>query len=123
MTIEQNIQTQKIELDARQEQYSVQKNVVNQLKSEIQVLQSEQKNLNQLMTKNSPKKEVQGEQLMQSLKLNEDGKAQANLIEKFLSKWLSAQVLDASNTFQESIARQLKPSKKQEKFNWMIFLV
>ena len=114
-TLELALQSKKTELEAVQEQYSQQKTEVNQLKSEIQVLESEQKNLNQLMIKNSPKTNVQGEQLMQSLKLNEASKAQANLVEKFLSKWLSAQVLEASNTFQESIARQLKPSAKQDK--------
>ena len=114
-TLELALQSQKAELDAVQEQYSQQKTAVNLLKSEIQVLESEQKNLNQLMIKNSPKTNVEGEQLMQSLNLNKDGKAQANLVEKFLSKWLSAQVLEASNSFQESIARQLKPSTKQDK--------
>ncbi|MDY6549850.1 chromosome segregation protein SMC [Acinetobacter faecalis] len=113
--LELALQSKKTELETVQEQYSQQKTAVNQLKSEIQVLESEQKNLNQLMIKNSPKTNVQGEQLMQSLKLNEDGKAQANLIEKFLSKWLSAQVLEAPNTFQESIARQLKPSVLRDK--------
>lgn len=114
-TLELALQSKKTELETVQEQYSQQKTAVNQLKSEIQVLESEQKNLNQLMIKNSPKANVQGEQLMQCLKLNEEGKKQANLVEKFLSKWLSAQVLDASNSFQESVARQLKPSTLRDK--------
>ena len=38
----------------------------------------------------------------------------ANLIEKFLAKWLSAQVLDANADFAESMARQLKTHASQD---------
>ena len=52
---------------------------------------------------------------MQILKLNEQGKAQASLVEKFLAKWLSAYIVDPSASFQDSLARQLKSSTSQEK--------
>ena len=106
--LEQVIQTQKQTLELAQTQYAQQKNDVATLKSAIQVLQSEQKNLNQLLIKNSPKVQNDAVQLMQVLKLKDQAKAHANLIEKFLAKWLSAQILDADADFAESIARQLK---------------
>ncbi|NNH35474.1 chromosome segregation protein SMC [Acinetobacter sp. NIPH 2377] len=113
--LEQAIQTQKQALELDQAQYAQQKNDVATLKSAIQVLQSEQKNLNQLLIKNSPKVQNDAVQLMQILKLKDQAKAHANLIEKFLAKWLSAQVLDADADFAESIARQLKTHFSQEK--------
>lgn len=113
--LEQAIQTQKQALELDQAQYAQQKNDAATLKSAIQVLQSEQKNLNQLLIKNSPKVQNDAVQLMQVLKLKDQAKAHANLIEKFLAKWLSAQVLDANADFAESIARQLKSNISQEK--------
>ncbi|MGB9192107.1 chromosome segregation protein SMC [Acinetobacter sp.] len=106
--LEQAIQTQKQTLESVQAQYAQQKNDVATLKSAIQVLQSEQKNLHQLLIKNSPKVQNDAVQLMQVLKLKDQAKDYAHLIEKFLAKWLSAQVVDASADFTESIARQLK---------------
>ena len=114
-TLEHSIQGLKTEIDELQEQASNEKAEVNRVKSAIQVLQSEQKNLNQLMTKQSPKANAQGIQLMQSLKLNDAGKAHAQLVEKFLAKWLMAQVVDTSENFQDSIARQLKASDSNQK--------
>ncbi|MDN5512245.1 chromosome segregation protein SMC [Acinetobacter sp.] len=113
--LEHNIQTQKQTLESLQAQYAQQKNDVSSLKSAIQVLQSEQKNLNQLLIKHSPKVQNDAVQLMQVLKLKDQAKAHANLIEKFLAKWLSAQVVDASADFTESIARQLKSNASQDR--------
>ncbi|WP_180135596.1 chromosome segregation protein SMC [Acinetobacter sp. YH12070] len=98
------------QLAAAQEQQAQHKNTVLQLKSEIQVLLSEQKNLNQLMIKASPKQQSQRQHLMQQLQLSTQGKQHAQLVEKFLSKWLSAQVLGSSDDFQDSTARQVKGS-------------
>ncbi|WP_180171151.1 chromosome segregation protein SMC [Acinetobacter sp. YH12023] len=98
------------QLAAAEEQQAQHKNTVLQLKSEIQVLFSEQKNLNQLMIKASPKQQSQRQHLMQQLQLSTQGKQHAQLVEKFLSKWLSAQVLGNSDNFQDSIARQVKGS-------------
>ncbi len=56
---------------------------VLQLKSEIQVLLSEHKNLNQLMIKASPKQQSQRQHLMQQLQLSTQGKQHAQLVEKF----------------------------------------
>ncbi|OTG74426.1 chromosome segregation protein SMC [Acinetobacter terrae] len=112
--LEQEIQTQKQTLESMQAQYAQQKNDVATLKSAIQVLQSEQKNLNQLLIKNSPKVQNDAVQLMQVLKLKDQAKAHANLIEKFLAKWLSAHVLDANADFAESIARQIKNNGSQD---------
>ena len=113
--LEQNIQTQKQTLELAQTGYAQQKNDAASLKSAIQVLQSEQKNLTQLLIKNSPKVQNDAVQLMQLLKLKDQAKPYANLIEKFLAKWLSAQVLDANTHFAESIARQLKSNILQNR--------
>ncbi|QPF33551.1 chromosome segregation protein SMC [Acinetobacter lwoffii] len=86
-----------------------------QLKSEIQVLHSEKKNLSQLLTKANPNAKSDTVQLMQVLKLNLQAKAHASLIEKFLAKWLSAQILAEGEHFLEDCARQLKQQAVQDK--------
>jgi chromosome segregation protein len=108
--IDQKILDERSELETALEQYHQQKQVYANLKSEIQVLQSEQKNLNQLLAKISPTTTGQVVQLMDALKLKASAKAYAHLIEKFLAKWLSAQILNEDESFQSSLARQLKPS-------------
>ena len=113
--LEQNIALTKTRIEQTQEQINLQKTQTSALKSEIQVLQSEQKNLNQLTAKSAVKKSENDVQLMQILKLNEQGKAQASLVEKFLAKWLSAYIVDPSASFQDSLARQLKSSTSQDK--------
>ncbi len=104
--------TQQVQLQAEQHQQQQQ---VMQLKSEIQVLRSEQKHLDQLVTKANPKHNPNAVQLMQVLKLNEKGKTHAALIEKFLAKWLSAQVLSKEEDFFTQQARQLKQTEIQDK--------
>ncbi|MFV5502969.1 chromosome segregation protein SMC [Acinetobacter sp. 226] len=86
-----------------------------QLKSEIQVLHSEQKNLSQLLTKANPNAKSDAVQLMHVLKLNDAGKGHASLIEKFLAKWLSAQILTEGEYVLEDCARQLKQQAVQNK--------
>ncbi|MCU4420541.1 chromosome segregation protein SMC [Acinetobacter lwoffii] len=86
-----------------------------QLKSEIQVLHSEKKNLSQLLTKANPNAKNDAVQLMHVLKLNDAGKGHASLIEKFLAKWLSAQILAEGEHFLEDCARQLKQQAVQNK--------
>ena len=113
--LEAKITESKIQLEQLQEQINQQKSQVSSLKSEVQVLQSEQKNLNQLVAKSAVKSDANVVQLMQVLQLNAQGKAQANLVEKFLAKWLSAQIVDSNSTFTESIARQLKTSDSMDK--------
>ena len=113
--LEAKITESKIQLEQLQEQINQQKSQVSSLKSEVQVLQSEQKNLNQLVAKSAVKSDANVVQLMQVLQLNAQGKAQANLMEKFLAKWLSAQIVDSNSTFTESIARQLKTSDSMDK--------
>ena len=113
--LEQNLTDAKALLEQYQEQINQQKAQISSLKSEVQVLQSEQKNLNQLMAKSAVKTDTNAVQLMQVLKLNAQGKEHATLIEKFLAKWLSAQIIDSGATFTESIARQLKASNSQDK--------
>lgn len=112
---EQQLAALKRQLEQRSEQQAQQKSALQQLKSEIQVLQSEQKNLNQLLIKASPKAQAGTVRLMQALQLSEQGKAHAGLIEKFLAKWLHAQVLDGADDFQDSMARQIKSQAKAEK--------
>ena len=113
--LEQNIALTKTHIEQTQEQVNLQKAQTSALKSEMQVLQSEQKNLNQLTAKSAVKTSENDVQLMQILKLNEQGKAQASLVEKFLAKWLSAYIVDPSASFQDSLARQLKSSTSQDK--------
>ncbi|WP_420001972.1 chromosome segregation protein SMC [Acinetobacter sp. LF10] len=99
--LQQGVQTQ-------QDQQQLQKADVQNLKTEIQVLLAEQKNLNQLVAKQSPKHDQNAARLMQSLRLTAQAKAHANIIEKFLAKWLQARLLDGEQSFQEGVARQLK---------------
>ena len=113
--LEQNIAQTKTRIEQTQEHVNLQKVQISALKSEIQVLQSEQKNLNQLMAKSSVKTSENALQLMHVLKLNEQGKAQASLVEKFLAKWLSADIVDTNSDFQDSLARQLKSSISMDK--------
>ncbi len=108
LTLEQNIQDSTQQLATLQTNYNEHKAQCATLKSEIQILQSEQKNLNQLLIKQSPKVANDVVQLMQVLQLADVAKPHANLIEKFLAKWLSAQVVEADIEFQDSRARQLK---------------
>ncbi|MDO5542232.1 MAG: chromosome segregation protein SMC [Acinetobacter sp.] len=108
LTLEQNIQGSTQQLATLQTNYNEHKAQCATLKSEIQILQSEQKNLNQLLIKQSPKAQADVVQLMQVLQLADVAKPHANLIEKFLAKWLSAQVVEADTEFQDSRARQLK---------------
>ncbi|WP_180169403.1 chromosome segregation protein SMC [Acinetobacter sp. YH12021] len=108
LTLEQSIQDSTQQLATLQTNYNEHKAQCATLKSEIQILQSEQKNLNQLLIKQSPKAQTDVVQLMQVLQLADVAKPHANLIEKFLAKWLSAQVVEADIEFQDSRARQLK---------------
>jgi len=108
--LEQQIQAQQQQLQQANSLLNQHKNSSTELKSEIQVLQAEQKNLNQLLIKNSPKQQLQRTALMQVLTLNDAAKPHAALIEKFLAKWLNAQMLEADDNFQDSLARQLKPA-------------
>ena len=113
--LEQKIATSKAQVEQAQAQWNQQKTQVSALKSEIQLLQSEQKNLQQLMAKSTVKTDTNAVHLLQVLKLTQSGKAHANLIEKFLAKWLAAHFLDSSSPFTDSLARQLKPSSHAAK--------
>lgn len=104
--LQQDVQTQ-------QDQQQLQKADVQSLKTEIQVLLAEQKNLTQLVAKQSPKHDQNAVRLMQSLRLSAQAKAHANIIEKFLAKWLQAQLIENGQAFQEGISRQLKSSPQQ----------
>lgn len=108
--IEQFQQNTKILQDQQQQD----KANLQSLKTEIQVLLAEQKNLNQLLTKQSPKQNQNAVRLMQSLRLTTQGKSHAVIIEKFLAKWLQAQLIESGQTFQEDVARQLKSSTQQK---------
>lgn len=96
------------DIQAQQDQQQLDKADVQTLKTEIQVLLAEQKNLNQLVAKQSPKHDQNAVRLMQSLRLTVQGKSHASIIEKFLAKWLQAQLLESEQPFQEGVARQLK---------------
>ncbi|WP_445115042.1 chromosome segregation protein SMC [Acinetobacter sp. WZC-1] len=113
--LEQKINQAKQQFEQLQESIHQQKTEISGLKSDVQVLQSEQKNLTQLMAKSAVNSEVDTVQLMQVLTLNAQGKAHAQLVEKFLAKWLSAHIVDQDADFAESVARQLKASSSQDK--------
>lgn len=98
-----------------QEEQATQQQRLMQLRSEIQVLHSEKKNLSQLLTKANPNAKSNAVQLMHVLKLNDASKVHASLIEKFLAKWLSAQILTEGEHFLEDCARQLKQQAVQNK--------
>ena len=104
--LQQNLQSQ-------QDQQQLNKADVQSLKTEIQVLLAEQKNLNQLVAKQSPKQNQDIVRLMQNLRLTAQAKVHACIIEKFLAKWLQAHLIEKDQAFQEGIARQLKSSQQQ----------
>lgn len=103
------------QLEQVKQAHSEQQQQQIQLKAELQVLNAEKKNLSQLLAKANPAAKADTVQLMHVLKLNEQGKAHASLIEKFLEKWLSAQVLSDSDHFLENTARQLKAQQSPAK--------
>ncbi|ENU88712.1 chromosome segregation protein SMC [Acinetobacter sp. CIP 102529] len=103
--LQQNLQSQ-------QDQQQLNKTDVQSLKTEIQVLLAEHKNLNQLVAKQSPKQNQDIVRLMQNLRLTAQAKVHACIIEKFLAKWLQAHLIEKDQAFQEGIARQLKSSQR-----------
>ncbi|EPG36763.1 chromosome segregation protein SMC [Acinetobacter colistiniresistens] len=113
ITLETAIEQLQQDVQTKQDQQQLSKTDVQSLKTEIQVLLAEQKNLNQLVAKQSPKQDQHAVRLMQSLRLSAQAKAHASIIEKFLAKWLQAHVLDGEQSFQEGVARQLKSSQQQ----------
>ena len=104
--LQQNLQSQ-------QDQQQLNKTDVQSLKTEIQVLLAEHKNLNQLVARQSPKQNQDIVRLMQNLRLTAQAKVHACIIEKFLAKWLQAHLIEKEQAFQEGIARQLKSSQQQ----------
>lgn len=113
IALESAIEQLQQDVQKQQDQQQIYKTDVQNLKTEIQVLLAEQKNLNQLVAKQSPKHDQNVVRLMQSLRLTAQGKMHAAIIEKFLAKWLQAQVLHDEQSFQGGVARQLKSSKQQ----------
>ncbi|AMW79642.1 chromosome segregation protein SMC [Acinetobacter sp. TGL-Y2] len=107
-SLEQQLVQVKTALEQQQLSIQEQKSKITTLKSDLQVLLSEQKNLNQLLVKTTSKGQADLTPLMNVLKLNDQAKPHANLIEKFLAKWLSAHVVEDAESFQERIARQIK---------------
>ncbi|MCU4392880.1 chromosome segregation protein SMC [Acinetobacter parvus] len=103
--LQQNLQSQ-------EDQQHLNKTDAQSLKTEIQVLLAEQKNLNQLVAKQSPKQNQDIVRLMQNLRLTAQAKVHACIIEKFLAKWLQAHLIEKEQAFQEGIARQLKSSQR-----------
>jgi chromosome segregation protein len=114
--LEQRILSAKAELEQLLETQTAQKALCAELKSEIQVLESEQKNLNQLMIRHSPATTDHVE-LMQKLQLSTDAKAHAELIERLLSKWLKAHIVEEHAEFKPETARQLKETGNSSVFS------
>ncbi|AXY55967.1 chromosome segregation protein SMC [Acinetobacter chinensis] len=114
--LEQLILSAKAELDQLLEAQTAQKALCAELKSEIQVLESEQKNLNQLMIRHSPATTDHVE-LMQKLQLSADAKVHAELIERLLSKWLKAHIVEEHAEFKPETARQLKETGNSSVFS------
>lgn len=112
IALETAIEQLQQDVQIQQDQQQSKKMDLQSLKTEIQVLLAEQKNLNQLVAKQSPKQDQHAVRLMQSLRLSAQAKAHASIIEKFLAKWLQAQLIENEQAFQEGIARQLKLSQR-----------
>ena len=110
---EQQLEQLQQHLVHQQDQQQQQKNALQTIKTAIQVLLAEQKHLQQLLAKQSPEHNPDAIRLIQSLRLTTEAKQHANLIEKFLAKWLHAHVLQDGQSFQECVARQLKSDLKQ----------
>ncbi|TCM68056.1 condensin subunit Smc [Acinetobacter calcoaceticus] len=108
--MEQQHQAQLTQMEQTQQGLSQGRSQLSQLQAELKVLLSEQSTLQQMLTKGS-QASAGSTQLLQSLQLNTAGKAHASLIEKFLAKWLAANVLDTEAAFQPETARQLKVSQ------------
>lgn len=106
--LEQSMAQTQAELEQQQLKINTQKTQLSALKSALQVLLSEQKNLKQLVAKTTHQVNANVTQLMNVLKLADPAKPHANLIEKCLAKWLSAHVVEDTDHFQESVARQIK---------------
>ncbi|MCE1271745.1 MAG: chromosome segregation protein SMC [Acinetobacter sp.] len=113
IALETAIEQLQQDVQTKQDQQQLHKADVQSLKTEIQVLLAEQKNLNQLVAKQSPKQDQHAVRLMQSLRLSAQAKAHASIIEKFLAKWLQARLIENGQAFQEGISRQLKSSPQQ----------
>ncbi|NNP68491.1 chromosome segregation protein SMC [Acinetobacter sp. Ac_5812] len=113
IALETAIEQLQQDVQIQQDQQQSNKTDLQSLKTEIQVLLAEQKNLNQLVAKQSPKQDQHAVRLMQSLRLSAQAKAHASIIEKFLAKWLQAQLIENGQAFQEGISRQLKSSPQQ----------
>ena len=107
---EQQLEAARAAQEQLQQQLSQQQSELARLQSGYQVLLSEQKNLQALLVKSSSNT-VTGTPLLESLQLKDEAKAHANLIEKYLAKWLHAAYLQPSDFYQPEIARQLKPSQ------------
>lgn len=97
-------------IDKLQQQIQQIKTQQQEIQTEIQVLKSEQKHLEQLVVKHQPKNAAPVMTLMSSLQLSAAGKQHAQVIEKFLSKWLNAQLLTDADTFRVNVGRQIKSS-------------
>ena len=106
--LEQQQQVQQQQLEQQQQQRLDHQAQLHQLQSEIKVLHAEHKTLLQLMAKTDVERSSKQLQLLQFLQLNAAGKAHAGLIEKFLAKWLDAEVLEVDQDFDADVARQLK---------------
>src|SRR5690606_24767646 len=102
------------QLDQVRTEQQEQQQFLMQFKYVIHVMHSNQKHLDQLLTKANRHAKADALQLMHVLKLNDAGKDHAKLIEKFLAKWLSAQILAEGENFLEDRARQLKPYTVQD---------
>ena len=113
--LEQQIELRQTTLDQVQQQCAELKMALAQLKSSQQVLCAEQNNLQGLVAKSSATVADDVIGLMQVLQLSEAAKAHASLIEKFLAKWLSAQVLAEGADFQQCVARQIKVAATEQR--------
>ena len=101
------IETRQQQRDALQAQQQTFKQQQQTLHTQIQLLQGEQRNLQQLQAKQSVKVNIES-QLLSHLQLSAAAVAHTALIEKFLGKWLAAQVVASADAWQADTARQLR---------------
>lgn len=107
----QQLEQLKQAIDIKLQDQIILKTQLQQFETQIKVLGSEQKNLEQLVTKHSVKSEADYVPLMNVLKLTEMGRSYTSLIEKLLSQWLKASYLEQDQQFETERARQVRHSQ------------
>lgn len=109
--VQQQLHSTQQSLIAAEQQLHTLQQERQQLQADVKALESEEKTLTALLVKAKSSDEDNLPRLMDQLQLTAKAQQHAAVIEKFLSHWLSARVLDAGDAFQKQLPRQLYASK------------